>query len=382
MPNPPQILFETGPSGGADLFKYPIRLIVAREPGDVVLALMQAETALQRGLWLAGFVSYEAGYALEARLLPLMPERRRVPLVCFGVFAGPDTAQAVAMQEQAGADSADMTPANADWNEVEYGAAFATVMELIQAGDIYQANLTMRMQARRKGSILGLWGALRRRQAVKYGALARFDEVTLLSRSPELFFRTDTKGMIETRPMKGTAPRNGDAAIDAVLAENLRLDVKNRAENLMIVDLLRNDLGRICRIGSIHVKELFKIETYATVHQMVSHVQGMLMPGIGLAKIFKALFPCGSVTGAPKIRAMEVIQSVEAGPRDVYCGTIGWAAPDGRSCFNVAIRTLHLYGDSEVVLNAGGGIVADSTVVSEFEEALWKARFAHLPQRV
>ena len=143
---------------------------------------------------------------------------------------------------------------------------------------------------------------------------------------------------------------------------------------------MRNDLGRVCRIGSIRVPELFRIESYATVHQMISQVQGMLMPGIGLSGIFKALFPCGSITGAPKIRAMEVIREVEDGARDVYCGTIGWAAPDGRACFNVAIRTLHLYGSSEVVLNAGGGIVADSTAQSEYDEALWKVRFATLPR--
>ncbi len=379
----PQILFEFGPSGAADLFVDPIEIITARTTEDVMPALLQAEGALQRGFWVAGFLSYEAGYALEPKLVALMPENRRVPMVCFGVFAGPNASAAKALLIRADSQAAiaDLSAQKVSLDETAYAAVFAKVMDLIQAGDIYQANLSMPMQAQMRGNPLALWGALRRKQSVRHGALVQLnEEVTLLSRSPEMFFRTSSDGLIEARPMKGTAPRNADAAIDAAVAEILRNDPKNRAENLMIVDLLRNDLGRICRIGSIQVPELFAIESYATVHQMVSQVQGRLMPGVGLAKIFKALFPCGSVTGAPKIRAMEVIEEVETQPREVYCGSIGWAAPDGRAVFSVAIRTLHLYGESEIVLNAGGGIVADSTAQSEYDEALWKARFAALPK--
>ncbi len=358
-------------------------MIVAREPNDVLPTLLRAEAALQRGFWVAGYVSYEAGYVLEPKLATLMPKSRRVPLVCFGVFSGPDAAAAKALLIRADAQAAiaDLSALQVALDERAYEIVFNTVMDLIRAGDIYQANLSMPMQARMRGNPVALWGALRRKQSVRHGAFVQLsDDVTLLSRSPELFFGTDGTGLIQTRPMKGTAPRNIDAAIDAAIVENLRNDAKNRAENLMIVDLLRNDLGRICRIGSIHVPELFAIESYATVHQMVSQAQGRLMPGVGLAGIFKALFPCGSVTGAPKIRAMQVIEQVETTARDVYCGSIGWAAPDGRASFNVAIRTLHLYGDSEIVLNAGGGIVADSTAQSEYDEALWKARFAALPK--
>jgi len=201
------------------------------------------------------------------------------------------------------------------------------------------------------------------------------DGPALLSRSPELFFRTDSDGRIETRPMKGTLPRLNDPAQDAAQRTTLSRDEKNQAENLMIVDLLRNDISRICQVGSVRAPDLFTVETYATVHQMVSTVEGQLQPGIGLGDIFAALFPCGSITGAPKLRAMQIIRELEPWPREAYCGTIGWAAPDGRSCFNVAIRTVMLDGD-RATLNVGGGLVWDSTAPSEYEEALWKARYA------
>jgi len=177
--------------------------------------------------------------------------------------------------------------------------------------------------------------------------------------------------------MKGTAPRATNPAHDAALRMELRQSTKNRAENLMIVDLLRNDISRVCEAGSVRVPELFGIESYVTVHQMVSRVTGQLRPQTPISAILRALFPCGSITGAPKIRAMEVIRELEPHPRGVYCGSIGWVAPDGRAAFNVAIRTLTLTG-GQAEFGVGGGIVADSTAAGEYEEALWKARFADL----
>jgi para-aminobenzoate synthetase component I len=379
----PMILFETGPSGHGDVFASPLAMIVACEADQVAAALDEADAARRDGKWLAGFVSYEAGYALEPTLAALMPDRRRLPLICLGVFDG--AVPAATLERRAGqlAQSAGLGEWRADWQRERYGQAFARVMQLIEAGDIYQANLTMRLSTELNGPALGLWGGLRQRQKVGHGAFVDLlPEAALLSRSPELFFRTDRTGGIVTRPMKGTAPRLADPEADGAQARRLQGDEKNRAENLMIVDLLRNDLGRVCRIGSIQVPELFKVETYATVHQMVSQVQGVLMPGVGLAGLFRALFPCGSVTGAPKIRAMQVIRDLEPQPREAYCGSIGWAAPDGRSSFSVGIRTLHLYAGGEVVLNAGGGIVADSRADEEYEEALWKTRFAQLPRPI
>ena len=175
--------------------------------------------------------------------------------------------------------------------------------------------------------------------------------------------------------MKGTQPRSADPVEDARRREFLRNDEKNRAENLMIVDLLRNDISRICEPGSVHVPDLFTVETYETVHQMTSLVAGQVVDGTGLGDIFRALFPCGSITGAPKLRAMEILSELEPDPREIYCGTIGWAAPDGRAEFNVSIRTL-MIEQGRAVLNVGGGVVYDSKSTSEYEEALWKTRFA------
>jgi para-aminobenzoate synthetase component 1 len=198
----------------------------------------------------------------------------------------------------------------------------------------------------------------------------------VLSRSPELFFEIDREGWIETHPMKGTAPRGATPEEDERLKEFLRNDEKNQAENRMIVDLLRNDISLISEVGSLDVPELFRIESYPTVHQMVSRVRAKLLPDLSLRNIFAALFPCGSITGAPKIRAMEVLRDLETSPRGVYCGAIGWIAPGGAMRFSVAIRTISLYPQSEAVYNVGGGVVFDSTAEEEYRECLLKARFA------
>jgi para-aminobenzoate synthetase component 1 len=229
----------------------------------------------------------------------------------------------------------------------------------------------------RAGTALGLYGALRARQSVGYGAFADLGAgvPVLISRSPELFVRTDANGRIESRPMKGTAPRDPDPVRDAELAEDLRGSEKGRAENLMIVDLLRNDIARIAKVGSVKVPALFAVESYATLHQMISRVVGDLVEPPSMTGLMGALFPCGSITGAPKIRAMEIIRQVELMPRGAYCGAIGWMAPDGESCFSVAIRTLTLALDGGIVLNVGGGVVQDSTCDGEWEEAHWKARY-------
>jgi len=195
-----------------------------------------------------------------------------------------------------------------------------------------------------------------------------------VSRSPELFFRLEAGGRIVARPMKGTAPRDPDPARDAAIAAALQASEKDRAENLMIVDLLRNDISRLARVGSVKVPALFAMERYATVHQMTSTIEGQLADPPTLPALMAALFPCGSVTGAPKIRAMQVIAEMEPSARGVYCGAIGWMAPDGRADFSVAIRTLSVTGQ-DIVMNVGGGVVHGSTAQGEWEEALWKARF-------
>lgn len=198
----------------------------------------------------------------------------------------------------------------------------------------------------------------------------------ILSRSPELFFRVDAAGMIETHPMKGTAPRGASPADDERIIAEMLADEKTQAENRMIVDLLRNDISMISEVGTLSVPKLFAIETYPTVHQMVSHVTARLKPEVGLPEILSALFPCGSVTGAPKMWAMQILGRLEAGPRDVYCGAIGWCDPAGPMQFSVAIRTLTLFNEGKAVFNVGGGIVFDSKAQAEYDECLLKTRFA------
>ena len=365
-----RIRFDHGPAGRGTRFERPSQIIRADQAEDVPQALAALDEARAGGAWLAGYASYELGYVLEPRLLGRLPDGRRLPLLCFGVFDAPDRVGLPA------ADGA-VTDFQPRWNEVRYTKAFGTVHDAIGAGDIYQANLTYPIDLQVSGDSASLYAALAAGQPVGHGALVQQEGLPdLLSRSPELFFRTDAEGHIETRPMKGTQPRSEDPVEDARRRAFLSTDDKNRAENLMIVDLLRNDISRVALAGSVKVPELFKVETYATVHQMVSLVQAQLHLGVGLSDILTALFPCGSITGAPKIRAMEILSELEPWPRDIYCGTIGWAAPDGRSEFNVAIRTL-MVEDNTATLNVGGGVVWDSTAPSEYEEALWKARFAH-----
>ncbi len=365
-----QIRFDHGPTGAACHFDGAERLIVAETASEVTEALEALDAARGAGKWLAGYASYDLGFALEPTLLSHLPSERRLPLLQFGVYAGP---QAAPEPVRGPASLSAFMPL---WNELRYAQAFDTVRAHICAGDFYQANLTFPITLRATGSPEALYAALADIQAVRFGALVLAEgQPALLSRSPELFFRTDANGLIETRPMKGTQPRSQDAVEDARRRFFLQSDEKNRAENLMIVDLLRNDLSRICQPGSVQVPELFSVETYQTVHQMTSLISGRMQPGTPLSAALRALFPCGSITGAPKLRAMEVLAELEEGARDIYCGSIGWAAPDGRSEFNVAIRTLMLEADGATRLNVGGGVVYDSTAPSEYEEALWKARF-------
>lgn len=374
------ILLNSGPDGAPALFAAPHQVIVVQTPADVAPGFAAIAAAQAAGRWVAGYISYELGYCFEPRLIDRLPTHRRVPLMLFGVFDAPQDAGALLQKAADLAPQARLGVPQPDWGETGYAAAFARLAEYIRAGDCYQVNLTMPLRCMGSGPALGLYGALAAVQPVQYGALVDLGVgPVVLSRSPELFFRLAADGHIETHPMKGTRPRDANPAIDAANADDLRHAVKDRAENLMIVDLMRNDLSRLCQPGSVKVPDLFAVETYATVHQMVSRVQGQLLPGTGFEDIIRALFPCGSITGAPKLRAMEIIRELEPGARDVYCGAIGWLAPDGRAEFNVAIRTISLYEGREVVLNVGGGVVADSTAANEYEEALWKARYAQTP---
>lgn len=372
------ILCENGPDAAPVLFANASEKVVAYDAVDLQPAFARLDAARANGRWIAGYVAYEAGYAAEPRLLHMMPNYREGPLLAFGIYDAPSDASVIIARAKADALDVIMTEPKPKITRGEYDLAFAKISSYIAAGDCYQINLTFPMEAQlHRGTGLGLYGALRARQKVGHGVFCDLGAgPVVVSRSPELFFTVSSTGQIVARPMKGTAPRDPDPARDAAVAAALEASEKDRAENLMIVDLLRNDISRLCEIGSVKVPELFKVEPFATVHQMSSRVEGQLSGNPGLGDLLVALFPCGSITGAPKIRAMEIIREVEPHPRGAYCGAMGWMAPDGRASFNVAIRTLRLFESGRVAMNVGGGIVHDSTAAGEWEEALWKARFA------
>ena len=347
---------------GRQAFAAPRQVIRADRGDEVPVALAAAEAALAQGRYVAGWLSYELGYVLEPRLTGLEPGS--APLLRLGIFDGPGDVPAVAGRAYAG-------PLTPEWNATEYGTRFKAVKDYIAAGDIYQANLSFRARFPFLGEPRALYEQLLAASGAGHCGYVDDGERQILSLSPELFFDLSRDGLLTVRPMKGTAPREGD---DTAEREALAASAKNRAENLMIVDLIRNDLSRIAEKGSVQVSDLFKVETYPTLHTMVSTVTARKRADIGLADILRALFPCGSVTGAPKIRAMEILRELEASPRGAYCGAVGFFAPDGSAHFNVAIRTLTICG-GQGEMGIGGGVVQDSRPDSEYAECLLKARF-------
>jgi para-aminobenzoate synthetase component 1 len=254
----------------------------------------------------------------------------------------------------------------------EYLRAVETAREYIISGEIYQVNLSQRFEGRLPTHSYNLYQRLRTINPAPFAAYLNLDEVTVLSASPERFLKLDG-GRLETRPMKGTRPRGRSAAEDAALAAELQDSVKDRAENVMIVDLERNDLGKICRIGTVKVRELCTLEEYATVFQLTSCVEGRLASGKNRIDLLEACFPGGSITGAPKIRAMEIIDELEPTRRSVYTGSIGYVSFSGQMDLNIAIRTI-LAKKDRVYLQVGGGIVYDSEPEAEYQETLHKAR--------
>ncbi len=365
--------------GSARVFTSPRAIIEARQSGEVEDALAELARLQADGKFLAGYISYEAGYSLEPRFAALAarPEATQpLPLLRFYVYdsetrlCGREADELVLSSLIKGHRISVPAPC---WSYDDYAPRMERALELIRAGDIYQANLTFPLEGHIEGAPLSLYAALRTAQPVGFGAYLALDEARVLSLSPELFVRRDG-ARLETRPMKGTAPRGQSAAQDELNRRALRADPKERAENLMIVDLLRNDLSRVCRPGTVKVRDLFKAETYPTLHTMTSTVEGTLAPGATSATVLRALFPCGSVTGAPKIRAQEVIRDLEEGARGIYTGAIGYLTPDGGFCFNVAIRTLTVFADGTYTYPVGGGIVADSVPAREYGECLLKGQ--------
>ncbi len=363
---------------GARLFTDPLRVLTAETPDDVGPLLARLDAALAEGAHVAGFLSYEAGTALEWGQAPVAsPTDPAVPLAWFGEY---ERALEVGDAE---VDAALATVGEASVHDLQFGLeeeAYRAKIEAIKAhireGNVYQINLTVPFNFGLEGDPLALFAALRRRQSVAYGAFVQTDRGAVASVSPELFFRIDPDPggrTITARPMKGTAPSGASRADGARIASALRASEKDRAENLMIVDLLRNDLARVSEPGSVCVPELFETERYDTVTQMTSTVRARVQPEAQLGDVLRALFPCGSVTGAPKLRAMGIIRDLEVGPRGVYCGAIGSAGPDGTAAFNVAIRTA-VVADGRGRYDVGSGVVWDSEAGAEYAECLLKAR--------
>jgi para-aminobenzoate synthetase / 4-amino-4-deoxychorismate lyase len=396
------------PTSWTRLFLAPWRICVAHQPAEIPALFQAIESAVASGLFAAGFFSYECGQAFEPKAQ--MRSNPNCPLAWFGIYdrayifdhatgefmdGDPPGPAELRQRQPAPEDSLTLT-SEFPLTESEYAFRVEQIHEWIRAGDVYQLNFTapLRINVRTQADTgaAALYARLRARQPVDYGAFIHWQPGRrILSFSPELFFRLDPHidsddgaHRIVTRPMKGTAPRGRNPREDREQAAWLQADRKNRSENLMIVDLLRNDLGRIARFGTVRVDNLFAVERHPTLWQMTSTISAELREGIGFEAIFRALFPSGSVTGAPKVRAMQLIAKIEDVPRGVYTGAIGFFSP-GQTVFNVAIRTLTLEGklesapDNPVSLSSsmgvGSGIVIDSDPAQEYRECLLKAEF-------
>ncbi|MBL4801231.1 MAG: aminodeoxychorismate synthase component I [Emcibacter sp.] len=364
---------------GAKLFQNPVHMIVAESSGDITAAFNEMQKYLADGYYLAGWVSYETGLFLEGKLTNLGQDSYAVPFLSFGVY---ENCQSLTAEESeahwatmsaSGGYGVDNLRLNV--SRAEYEAAFSKIHEYLMAGDVYQVNFTLKSLFDFTGLPEAYFAAMRKAQKVEYAAFITSDELSVLSLSPELFFRKEGR-KITVRPMKGTCARGRTVAEDKKNSDFMRNDEKNRAENLMIVDLLRNDLTKISTPASVKVKSLYDMEKYRTLFQMTSTIESEAPEGMDMVDMLKVLFPCGSVTGAPKIRAMEVIAELEKGSRGIYTGAIGYMGPNGEGCFSVPIRTVTIDHEGRGEMGIGSAIVADSHMGSEFDECLLKAEFA------
>jgi para-aminobenzoate synthetase / 4-amino-4-deoxychorismate lyase len=368
----PAVRFDAPGGGRSFRFCGPRGVLRANRIDEVRPLLAEVEAAVGGGLHAAGFVAYEAAPAFDLAFATHPPDPR-LPLAWFALY---DTREEVDADYSLADREPELGAWSIDLDEAAYHARVDRIHELIAAGDTYQVNLTARLAAPFRGDPLALYERLCLAQRSGFcGYLDLGGGVTIVSASPELFFRLDGDGL-ELRPMKGTRPRGRWPAEDAALAAELADSAKDRAENLMIVDLLRNDAGRVAEFGGVRVERLYEVERYETVHQLTSTIRAVPRPDAGLAELFRALFPCGSVTGAPKVRTMRIIRELETGPRGAYCGAIGFASP-GEAVFSVGIRTLLLDASAGTAeLGVGSGVTFDSDAAAEYRECWDKAAFA------
>nr|WP_323012390.1 aminodeoxychorismate synthase component I [Castellaniella sp.] len=395
MPTPPDndhqttCRFDDGLAGWSLCLDHCIERIAVHRRADLQAAWSSIESARQRGHWIALLLDYELGAWLidtpeaETPSQPVTP----TPLLTALVFGhaqeqgqrpnvlGPATAPHPPTPAQASASHpvSSYGTAHPSQTQVQYRQAIETIRQGIARGDYYQVNHTLSLRLDWPAALApeAVYRTLIRQHPVAHAAYIRDGERQILSLSPELFVARQGSTLY-ARPMKGTAPRHADPVLDQAAAQALLHSEKNRAENLMIVDLLRNDLGRIAIPGSVRVPALFKLEAYPSVWTLTSSIQAEA-PGISLASILQALFPCGSITGAPKLAAMQAIRTLEGRRRGIYCGSIGWLAPNGDFSLNVAIRTIEIQAE-QAQFGVGGGIVSDSDADEEWQECHWKAR--------
>lgn len=363
-------VFENRLTGqGLELIDFVDRIAVD-QPDQLAGAFASIRTAQRAGYWTALVLDYSLGEWLEPALRT-NAARGETTERLVGLVARDCRTTSPDQKPMAAAKIAAVKPAI---NQSAYVRMIDDIQRRIRAGDLYQVNATFPLRVQTTGDPYDLYCQIASRHPSGHAAYIEDGTRHLLSFSPELFLRRQGNQLV-TKPMKGTAPRDlADPARDRALANALQVSEKNRAENLMIVDLLRNDMGRLALPGSVRVDPLFELEAYPSVWTMTSTVQATLPDGIALEDILTALFPCGSVTGAPKIAAMRCIDQLETYPRGVYCGSMGWLAPDGDFSLNVAIRTLVLDHQGQGTYQVGGGIVHDSVASDEWDECFWKAR--------
>ena len=355
-------------------FTQPIKELKTRDLAEVADLLAQVESYQEQGYYVVGYVSYEAAPAFEEKLAvhkaPLLAE---YPLY-FTVHDGVETSPIPLTYEEVDLPSKWREQTSAE----DYEKAIAQIHHHLRQGDTYQVNYTVQLKQDLSANPFAIYNRMVVEQEAGYNAYVEHDEMAVISMSPELFFEQNDRELT-TRPMKGTTQRGMTYQEDLEQASWLEQDPKNRSENMMIVDLLRNDMNRISEVGSEHVEHLCQVEQYSTVWQMTSTIKSRLRENVDLVEIFRSLFPCGSITGAPKIATMEIIKNLEPQPRGVYCGTIGLLLPNGRRIFNVAIRTIQLH-QGKAIYGVGGGITWDSTWESEYREVHQKAAVLYRKQ--
>ena len=364
--------FDNLQAGYALVFPTPHRILTAHRPEAVLPVLAAVTEATDAGEWAYGYVAYEAAAGLDPALSTHPHDPNGPPLAWFGLSCAPRQVPVLEDARQASACSAVWRP---EWSPRDYRSRVEAVRAHIASGETYQTNLTVRMRGHVQGDPLDLYRDLALSQRGAYNAYLDLGEFVIASASPELFFQR-CRDEVLLRPMKGTAARGRDVAQDHSRASDLRADPKERAENVMIVDLMRNDISRIARTGTVRVPALLTVERYATVLQLTSDITAQVRPGTGLAELFAALFPCGSVTGTPKARTMALIRELEDTPRGIYCGAIGWVAPPTEhvsASFSVAIRTAVINRrDQTAVYGTGSGITWSSEPAAEHREVLAK----------